>query len=130
MAFDWREFLLLAHELRNDPRENVRRTCLGRAYYYVYHLGLTKTRQMRWPEPRRSLHRELWGWCQRQTDPTIKQMGTYGLRMHSLRIDADYKDTPIPNLAREVKTQLSRAQGFEGLVAQSNGQAPSVALIP
>jgi len=57
-------------------------------------------------------------------------MGVYGLRMYSLRLDADYKDTTIPNLATEVKTQLSRAQSFETLVAQSNGQTAPPALAP
>ena len=40
MPFDWREFLIIAHELRTDRRESAQRTCLGRAYYYVYHLPL------------------------------------------------------------------------------------------
>ncbi len=57
-------------------------------------------------------------------------MGLYGLRMYSFRLDADYKDTPIPNLAAEVKTQLSRAQAFETLVAHSNGQTAPPALAP
>jgi hypothetical protein len=43
---------------------------------------------------------------------------------------ADYKDTPIPHLAGEVKTQLSRAQTFEGLVAQSKGLSPPTPLVP
>lgn len=44
MPFDWREFLIVAHGLRHDNREGVQRTCLGRTYYYVYNLGLTKAR--------------------------------------------------------------------------------------
>jgi hypothetical protein len=74
------------------------------------------------------LHKQLWSWCQKQTDPTIKQLGVDGLRMYSLRISADYKVAPIPNLAQEVKTQLSRARTFEELVAQSDGQPPPAAL--
>lgn len=130
MAFDWREFLIFAHAFRNDPGEGVQRTCLGRTYYYVYHLGLTKARAMNFNGRPPGLHRQLWDWCQKHTDPNIKQMGTHGLRLHSLRIAADYTDAPIPNLAREVRTQLSRAQAFEGLVAQSDGHAPPAALTP
>jgi hypothetical protein len=48
--------------------------------------------------------------------------------MHALRVDADYKETSISNLADEVRKQLARAQTFERLVAQSNGQAPPPAL--
>jgi hypothetical protein len=130
MPFDWREFLIVAHELRNHSGEGVQRTCLGRVYYYVYNLGLTKARAQNFTGKLPGLHKKLWDWCQRQTDPTIKQMGVYGLRMHALRMSADYYDTPIPNLAREVKTQLARAQQFETLVARSNGQTPPAGLPP
>ena len=75
MPFDWREFLIIAHELRTDQRESVQRTCLGRAYYYAYNLGLEMARQMHWPEPQRSLHRELWKWCQNHADANIKNLG-------------------------------------------------------
>lgn len=130
MPFDWREFLIFAHGLRNDTGEGVQRTCLGRTYYYVYHLGLTKARALNFTDKLPGLHKKLWNWCSRQRDPIIKQMGIYGLRMHSLRISADYDDTPIPNLANEVKKQLTRAQGFEVLVAKSNGQTPPAELTP
>ena len=43
--------------------------------------------------------------------------------MKSSRVEADYYDT-ISNLAATVKLQLQRAQEFETLVAQSNGQPP------
>lgn len=128
MPFDWREFLVVAHGLRNDTGEGIQRTCLGRTYYYVYNLGLTKARALSFTEKQPGLHKKLWGWCQRQPDSAIKQMGIYGLRMHSLRLSADYDPSRIPNLAGEVKMQLSRAQAFEGLVAQSNGQAPPAPL--
>ena len=130
MPFDWRDFLIVAHELRNDPRECVQRTCLGRTYYYVYNFALAEARTMHFTGVLPNLHKQLWKWCQTHTDPTIKQMGIDGGRMHSLRIDADYKDTSIPNLAGEVKRQLSRAQAFERLVAQRNGQPPPAPLAP
>ena len=130
MAFDWREFLIVAHTLRNGPGEGVQRTCLGRTYYYVYHLGLTKARAMNFNGQLPGLHRKLWDWCQNQADPTIKTLGIDGPRMYSLRISADYEDAPIPNLAGEVKKQISRAQELGGLVAQSNGQTPPAALAP
>jgi hypothetical protein len=128
MPFDWREFLIIAHELRTDQRESAQRTCLGRAYYYVYNLGLEMAQQMRWPKPRRSLHKALWGWCQRHPDENIKQLGNIGSRMHSLRIDSDYKAQPISD-PQAVKKQLERAREFEVLVAQQNGYVPPRALL-
>jgi hypothetical protein len=99
-------------------------------YYYVYNLGLANARALSFAERPPSLHRKLWDWRQKHSNPTIKQMGIYGLRMYSLRISADYYDAPILNLATEVKTQISRAQTFEALVATSNGQTPPAVLAP
>jgi hypothetical protein len=130
MPFDWREFLVLAHELRRDSRESVQRTCLGRTYYYVYNLGLTKARTLNFNDMPPSLHRELWTWCQKHRDPIIQRLGIDGSRMHALRIDADYKDARIRNLAGEVEKQLGRAQAFECSVAQSSGQPPPASLSP
>jgi hypothetical protein len=124
MPFDWRDFLIVAHRWRNDPSEGVKRTCLGRTYYYVYNLGLIKARTMNFQGKLPGLHNQLWRWCQSQTDTNIRQMGVWGARMHSLRIAADYYDTAIPSLSVEVQTQLSRAQRFEGFVANSNNQNP------
>ena len=44
MPFDWRDFLIVAHEQRHDQREGIQRTSLGRTYYYIYNFGLTKAR--------------------------------------------------------------------------------------
>jgi hypothetical protein len=55
-------------------------------------------------------------------------MGIEGSRMHALRVDADYKEASIANLSDEVKKQLARAETFERLVAQTNGQIPPAAL--
>ena len=40
MAFDWRRYLALADEVAGDPREEMQRSSISRAYYCVYHLGL------------------------------------------------------------------------------------------
>ena len=130
MPFDWREFLIVAHRLRNDTSEGAQRTCLGRAYYYAYNHGLAKARAMNFTGQMPSLHKQLWSWCQNHQDPIIKRMGVEGSRMHSFRIDADYEPVSIQNLAGRLQKQFSRAQVFEGLVAQSNGQQPPPPLGP
>jgi hypothetical protein len=127
MPFDWREFLVIAHELCIDRRESAQRTCLGRAYYYVYNLGLEMARQMKWSELGRSVHRALWNWCQKHSDLNIRKLGNLGSRMYSLRIDSDYKAQPISD-PQAVEKQLERARVFEVLVAQQDGQTPPTAL--
>jgi hypothetical protein len=129
MPFDWREYLVIAHELRNDPREAVQRVCLGRAYYYVYNLGLGHARTMNFAAQPPGLHKKLWNWCQSHADPRVKRIGINGVRMLALRHEADYDSALIPNLAREVQQQLSRARQIEELVSQTNGQNPPPALV-
>ena len=124
MPFDWREFLIIAHELHNQTGEGAHRTCLGRAYYYVYNLGLAKASALGFRRnPQSSTHKQLWDWCQKHQDPNIKQMGITGNRMKSSRVEADYHDS-VSNLPSKVRQQLTRAQEFETLVARSNGQPP------
>jgi hypothetical protein len=103
MPFDWREFLIVAHGLRNQSGEGIQRTCLGRIYYYVYNLGLAQARSVGFVEKPPGLHKKLWDWCQKHSDPNMRQMGVEGLRMHSLRLSADYDPSSIPSLASEVK---------------------------
>src|SRR3989442_11919046 len=127
MPFDWREFLIIAHELRQDTRESVQRTCLGRAYYYAYNLGLEMAQQMHWQPPRRSTHKALWDWCQSHSDENIRNLGILGSLMHSLRIDSDYRVRPLSD-RQAVEKQLIRARDFEIGVAQQKGQTPPSAL--
>ena len=102
----------------------------GPNYYYIYNLGLTSATALSFLGSGPSRHRQLWDLCRRHHDPNIKKLGVSGRRMQSLRIDADYKIAPIPNLAVEVKLQLARAQTFEALVARMNGQQPPPPLLP
>jgi hypothetical protein len=129
MSFDWREFLLITHELRNDPRESIQRTCLGRSYYYVYNLGLSKARNLSCvPNNDSGVHHQLWSWCESHPDQTIKQIRIDARRMQAMRIAADHKDERIINLTREVKRQLSRAQAIEISIAKSDNQTPPAPL--
>ena len=58
MPFDWRDFLVIAYELRNDSREGVQRTCLGRTYYYIYNLGLSKAQTLTFSQKPPGLHKK------------------------------------------------------------------------
>jgi len=49
MPFDWRDFLLFAHELRNESLESKRRTSIRRAYYYIYNVALVEAKKLGYP---------------------------------------------------------------------------------
>lgn len=132
MPFDWRNFLVFAHGLRNEGSEAIQRTSLGRAYYYVYNLGkaYAALNHFGMTPGQGGMHRQLWDWYQSHSDSTVRQMGITANRMYALRISADYKDAPIPSIASEVKRQIAKAQEFESLLAAKNGKKPPAALAP
>ena len=128
MPFDWREFLIVAHELRHDPRESIQRTVIGRAYYFAYNAGVNAA-QRRGYNPnapsRTGMHRRLWVWCQQHSDRDIVALGVYGHRLHTRRINADYSPVaPLP-WPGEVRNQLGETRDFELLLARVVGQEPT-----
>ena len=120
IAFDWREFLLLAHELRHEREESKQRTAIGRAYYYVYNVALTEIQRLGY-DPRTRMgaggvHKNLWGWCVQHSNDDIVALGDSGNTLHARRIRADYKLQQSP--AQDVQKQLDEARDFELLLAQ------------
>ncbi len=50
MAFDWRDFFLFAHELRNEKQESKQRSAIGRAYYYIYNAAKIEAKRLGFDE--------------------------------------------------------------------------------
>lgn len=128
MAFDWRDLFALANELKNDKRESVRRTCIGRAYYYAFNLGLAKAKTDGYdpklsPLKRAGEHARLWHWYSGQSDGRFIKLGDIGATLRGRRVDADYKSLLRPMLAQEMYKQLSEARDFEILLHQIIGTA-------
>lgn len=111
MAFDWREYLVVADELAKDRRQGMLRTSISRAYYCIYHLGLDYAQRHSFTETLPSLHRKLWAWYQKQPDKRMKELGVLGARLKESRIEADYNGLPITGQMLEVC--LARAHEFE-----------------
>jgi len=124
MAFDWRELFLLAHALRMDALESKRRTSVGRAYYYVYHIALVEAQKFGYDPKMPSLrgvngglHKKLWAWYSYQPDVDKRQLGIDGNRLHSRRIKVDYVNDPPPSFPF-VQQQLDETRAFELLLAK------------
>ena len=60
MAFDWREFLIFANELRYEADESKQRTSIGRAYYYVYNIALVEATNLGFSPHGPGIHKRLW----------------------------------------------------------------------
>jgi hypothetical protein len=60
-AFEWLQYLTVAEELGARPDEAALRSSISRAYYYVYHLALTRAESNAYrPERGESTHVQLW----------------------------------------------------------------------
>ena len=100
MAFDWREFSIFAHELRNEPAESKRRTAIGRAYYYAYNVAKIEAKKLGFnesdPSLRGGLHQRLWDWCLKHNNPGIVTLEDSGDTLKARRTSADYRTLPSP----------------------------------
>jgi|ERR1035438_7260009 hypothetical protein len=129
MAFDWREFFLFAHELRNEPEERKQRTAIGRAYYYVYNAAKIEAQKLGFNEKdpslrRMGLHQRLWSWCQNHNNPDIVTLGDSGNTLKARRTSADYYALPSPPALQTVQKQLDETRDFEVLLAQITNTNP------
>jgi hypothetical protein len=123
MAFDWRDFLVFAHELRNEGFESKRRTSIGRAYYYIYNVALIEAKKLGYNPYSNShlkggVHKKLWTWCQSHTDADVVALGVSGSTLHARRISVDYNQPSPASVQQDVQKQLRDARDFEILPAQ------------
>ncbi len=133
MAFNWRDFLVLAHDLRKDQRESAQRACIGRAYYYTFNLGLNTAKTGGYnpklsPLKRAGEHKRLWDWYLSHRNQAFQQLGDIGDTMRGRRVEVDYKLSPSPTL-QDVQKQLDEARDFEVLLSQITGK-PSPPALP
>jgi len=136
MAFDWRDFFLFAHEIRNDTDESRQRTSIGRAYYYAYNAALIQAKKLGFNPnapapgmPRKKLpgvHQRLWDWCMSQTNnQNLIDLGDSGNTLKGRRTAADYKIAPTMLITPQlVQQQLNETRDFEVLLAQIAKASP------
>jgi hypothetical protein len=141
MAFDWRDFFLFAHELRNETDESKQRTSVGRAYYYAYNAALIEAQKLGFnpnaPAPRipgkkpSGVHQKLWDWCMSQTgNQDLINLGDSGNTLKGRRTAADYKIAQtILITTRLVQQQLDETRDFEVLLAQIAKASPPPPLL-
>ena len=110
--FDWHEYLTLAQDLGRRPEESSLRSSISRAYYYVYHLALTRAEQNGFrPTPGESTHAQLWRLFHKSPEPACINLGQLALRLKEKRERADYR--PIyRRIEQEVPDALADADEF------------------
>ncbi len=134
MSFDWREFFILAHDLRNETEECKQRTSIGRAYYYAYNAALNEAKNRGFNPNARSgkakgVHQKLWRWYQCQGNQDLIALGDSGNTLKGRRTDADYYVVPQrPITPQLVQKQLAETRDFELLLAKVAQTTPPPAL--
>ena len=136
MAFNWRDFFLFAHEIRNETDESKQRTAIGRAYYYAYNTALIQAQKLGFNpyapasgipgKKHAGVHQKLWEWCMSQTsNPDLINLGDSGNTLKSRRTAADYKIAPTtPITPQLVQQQLGETRDFEVLLAHIANASP------
>jgi len=123
--FDWRTFLSLAEELaeRNDPASL--RSALSRAYYFVYHLALSRAEANAFKfAPGEATHSQLWRLYNESPEPDCRRLGEIARRMKRNRERADY-ETHFVRVEEEVPGTIFDARQFDSLLSALPARHPS-----
>lgn len=124
-AFDWSQYLALAEELGARHDEAALRSSISRAYYYVYHLALTRAEANSYkPERGESTHVQLWRMFSGSPDPSCKHLAVIAERLKEKRERADYNKL-YARIAEEVPRLLQDARDFAALLAGVPRRLPS-----
>jgi hypothetical protein len=111
--FDWSTYLALARELATRNDEAALRSSVSRAYYYIYHLGLTRAQNNGFIISRgESSHKQVWRLFTDNPETLCAQLGQLALRLKEKRERADYE----PNYARiqdDLPIVLEDAERFQ-----------------
>lgn len=110
MAFDFREFFLLADELVGRVDESARRSGVSRAYYALLHAAYAALP----PHARATVnpggvHRTLWNLYAVSSQSASRRIGGVGFRLRDLRVACDYQASAIISSA-DARTAVSSAR--------------------
>jgi len=122
-AFDYRDFFVIAEDLGQREDQAARRTALGRAYYAVLGVALRAlpvTEQARIGSGQ--IHDRVWARYMASTARPARQIGGAGLRLRTLRRQADYRDD-LNFSAADLRTALADARRALDLL-QRHGYQP------
>ena len=109
--FSWHSLLVLAEVLAQRGDEASTRDAISRAYYCAFHLArrLLVIDGIAAPD-QRSVHVFVWMTLRAQ-GKARRRIGIDGMRLRSLRCEADYDDT-VHDLAGKVVDALDLARGL------------------
>jgi uncharacterized protein (UPF0332 family) len=112
VPFDWLWYLQLAEQLATQKNEAALRSAISRAYYYVYHLALTRAKTNGFqPVRNEPQHAQLWALFVGNPDAACIRLGELGRRLKEIRARADYEDLFL-RIEDEVEVVIRDAKAF------------------
>jgi uncharacterized protein (UPF0332 family) len=116
VPFDWSEYFRLADQLGKRADEASLRSAISRAYYYVYHLALTRAEANSYKSlPGEGTHSQLWRVFSRSPEPDCQRLAVIAVRLKEKRERADYENYFV-RVVEEVPILLADAREFAALL--------------
>lgn len=127
--FDWADYLALAEELGKRTDEASLRSALSRAYYYVFHLALTRAEANSFkPISGEGTHTQLWRLFKENPEPTCWKLAEIAGRLKEKRERADYQQY-FARIEEEVPALLSDAHDFAARLDKLPARHPNPASV-
>ena len=127
--FTWSDYLSLATRLARDADEASLRSAISRAYYFVYHLGLTRAESNAYRARRgEATHSQLWRVYSGSPEPDCQRLATIAGRLKEKRERADYKDVFV-RVGEEVPLVLKDAREFATILGRLPDRLPNPASV-
>jgi len=124
-SFDWSEYFKLADELAKRKDEAALRSALSRAYYYVYHLALSRALNNGFTtRSGEGTHTQMWRNYSGSPEPDCRKLAEIGGRLKEKRERADYNQI-YARIDEEIPDMLADAQDFAARLQKLNPRFPN-----
>jgi len=124
-SFDWSEYFKLADELAKRKDEATLRSALSRAYYYVYHLALSRALNNGFTtRSGEGTHTQMWRNYSGSPEPDCRKLAEIGGRLKEKRERADYNQI-YARIDEEIPDMLADAQDFAARLQKLNPRFPN-----
>jgi len=124
-AFDWDQFLKVAEDLIKRDPESFKRTGVGRAYYYVFHLARKRILENGFfVVAGVDSHKQVWEKFSGSSELDCQKLGEIAKRLKEKRERADYKDA-YPRIGEDAEQVLADARDFASRLGRLSPRLPA-----
>jgi uncharacterized protein (UPF0332 family) len=122
--FDWSDYYKLAGELARRTEDSCRRTAIGRAYYYVFHLARKRIEANGFTIfAGGDSHKQVWEKYAGSAEADCRKLGEIAKRLKEKRQRADYEDF-YARLGDDMPAILADAKDFADRLARLPARLP------